>query len=97
MRGWLGCRVAHASLTGKKMQIGAKFSTPSGGAPLTWRTTRRIGRTRHLRFPVLRQTGGYPETGFEEASNQIPTCWQKSIRDARSQDFDRIAFALCHP
>jgi hypothetical protein len=48
-----------------------KFSTPSGGAPLTWRTTRRIGRTRHLRLPVLRQTGGYPETGFWEVPKSV--------------------------
>ena len=45
---------------------------PPGGAPLTWRTTRRIGCTRHLRFPVLRQTGNYPETGLEEINYDLP-------------------------
>jgi hypothetical protein len=48
------------------MQIVGKSSTPSQPVLLSWRTTRGIGRTRHLRFPVLRQTGSYPETGFEE-------------------------------
>jgi hypothetical protein len=45
------------------MQISAKFRTPTGGAPLIWRTTRISSCSRHLRFPLLRQTGSYPKNG----------------------------------